>query len=100
MDLQLANTSNLDFTTVLVTIICTVLIFLFPAVRGPYSAVNGPVTGLRAMVAGLRMRFLIALPAIHLASLSVTSCLHKFSSACRTLFLPHSPPHDDLVLRC
>lgn len=82
------------------TILCTVLLFFFPSVRGPYSAVNGPVTALRSMYAGLKVWLLMALVAVDLTSLHIISHPGNSNAACRTLFLPHYPPHDDLVLRC
>lgn len=37
---------NCDFA--IVAILCTIALFLFPAIHGSYSAVHGPVTALRA----------------------------------------------------
>jgi len=44
---------------VMLTVICILTIFLFPAMQGPYSAVNGPVTALQASRAAFRLRRLI-----------------------------------------
>jgi len=37
---------NCDFA--IVAILCTIALFFFPAIHGPYSAVHGPVTTLRS----------------------------------------------------
>jgi hypothetical protein len=36
--------------------LCVLVIFLFPAVQGPYSATQGPVTELQAVRAAVRVR--------------------------------------------
>ena len=50
---------HLGYELALVAIVCTLAIFLFPAVSGPYPIVHGPATALRAMRAWLLL--LIAL---------------------------------------
>lgn len=56
---------HLGYEIVILTVICTVALFLFPTASGPYSAVHGPVTALlsfrvrlkrwlRMMLVGLR----------------------------------------------
>ena len=42
---------QLSYEFALVAILCTVALFLFPAVQGPYSAVHGPVTALLSLKA-------------------------------------------------
>jgi hypothetical protein len=41
------------------TVICVLMIFLFPLMQGPYSALHGPVTALRAARAGVHLRLAI-----------------------------------------
>jgi len=48
----------------LVTILCVLAIFLFPAASGPYSAIHGPVTALLAMRAAARVRLTIVRSAL------------------------------------
>jgi hypothetical protein len=48
----------------LITILCVVGIFLFPASAGPYSAIHGPVTALQAVRAAMKIRWNIALAAL------------------------------------
>jgi hypothetical protein len=42
------------------TILCTLLLFLCPAVHGSYSAVHGPVTAMQAARAALKIHAAIA----------------------------------------
>jgi hypothetical protein len=41
-------------------VFCVLMVFLFPAMPGPYSVVNGPVTTLLAARAAVRLRIAIA----------------------------------------
>lgn len=41
------------------TVVCVLMIFLFPSVQGSYSMVHGPVTALLAARAAVRLRFAI-----------------------------------------
>jgi hypothetical protein len=44
---------RLEYKIAILAALCTLAIFLFPGVSGPYSIVHGPVTALRAMRARL-----------------------------------------------
>lgn len=50
------------------SVVCVLLIFLFPTFNGPYSAVHGPVTALLSLRAAARIRV-----GIVLAGLSVVA---------------------------
>jgi hypothetical protein len=58
---------HLGYELALVAMICTLAIFLFPAVSGPYPTVHGPVTALRAMRAWLLLLIALTLALIGLA---------------------------------
>jgi hypothetical protein len=45
-------------------VLCVLMVFLFPAVQGPYSAVHGPATALQAARAAVRLRVAIAQAAL------------------------------------
>jgi len=57
----------LGYELALVAILCTLAIFLFPAVSGPYPTVHGPVTALRAMRAWVLLLIALTLALIRLA---------------------------------
>jgi hypothetical protein len=44
--------------------LCVLMVFLFPAVQGPYSVVHGPATALQAARAAVRLRVAIAQAAL------------------------------------
>ena len=46
------------------TVICVLMIFLFPLMQGPYSVLHGPVTALRAARAGVHLRLAIVQAAL------------------------------------
>jgi len=48
----------------LVTILCVLAVFLFPAASGPYSAIHGPVSALLAMRSAARVRLTIVRSAL------------------------------------
>lgn len=56
---------QLSYEFALVAILCTVALFLFPAVQGPYSAVHGPVTALLSLKAKAFLCLALLLPAMH-----------------------------------
>lgn len=58
---------HLGYELALVAMLCTLAIFLFPAVSGPYPAVHGPVTALRAMRAWLLLLIALTLALVGLA---------------------------------
>src|SRR5580693_7060810 len=45
-------------------VLCVLMVFLFPAVQGPYSVVHGPATALQAARAAVRLRVAIAQAAL------------------------------------
>lgn len=53
----------LAYELVILSIVCVIGIFLFPAPAGPYSAVHGPVTALLAIRSAARVRWTMVLAA-------------------------------------
>jgi hypothetical protein len=53
------NSGRIGCELAMVAVFCVLMIFLFPAMQGPYSVVNGPVTALQAARAALRLRIAI-----------------------------------------
>ncbi|HXZ33875.1 MAG TPA: hypothetical protein VEH30_16480 [Terriglobales bacterium] len=89
---------DLGYELAIMAIICTLAIFLFPSVSGPYSIVHGPVTALRAM--RLWLALLIGLT---LTSLGLAKALWKrfetivgFTAG----FQPIEPLQQSSILRC
>jgi hypothetical protein len=82
---------RVEYEMAFLALLCTLSIFLFPAVQGPYSAVHGPVTTLQSirLAARLRMSILgaalsILSPSLKFALVLLRACnLHHpdFSSA-------------------
>ena len=64
----------------LLMVLCTVLLFLFQASTGPYSATHGPVTAMRPVRARLLLDFTMILSAFVLLS-------GKFSSLVPVTFV-------------
>jgi len=64
--------SHLGYELALVAMLCTLAIFLFPAVAGPYPTVHGPATALRAMRAWLLLLIALTLTLVGLARLAAT----------------------------
>jgi hypothetical protein len=52
-------------------VLCVLMIFLFPAMQGPYSVVHGPATALQAARAAARLRTVIVQGAFN----SLGNCL-------------------------
>ncbi len=91
---------HLGYEVAIVTVICTVSIFLFPAARGPYSAIYGPATALFSLRAGLTLRLLMALDAIQGVErvfLKTWEGLRASQNALATKFVPSE---QIAVLRC
>jgi hypothetical protein len=89
---------HLGYKLALLGIVCTLAIFLFPGVSGPYPIVHGPVTALRAMRAWLLLLIALTLTLVGLA---------KFLAARVGLIFPFvftlSPINllqQSLILRC
>jgi len=56
-------------------LLCTLSVFLFPAVQGPYSAVHGPVTTLQSIRLAARLRLAILAAALSVLSSSLKLAL-------------------------
>jgi hypothetical protein len=63
-------------------VFCILMIFLFPAMQGPYSVVNGPVTALLAARAAVRLRIAIAQAALNSVGNYLVSSLVVLSWMC------------------
>ena len=84
---------------VLVTLLCVIGIFLFPASAGPYSAVHGPVTALQAIRAAARVRWAVVLAAFAFDGFALQSFLAG-SRLLKNLRLPHyESPNESCILR-
>ena len=83
-------------------VFCVLMIFLFPAMQGPYSVVNGPVTALLAARAAVRLRIAIVQGALN----SVGNCLVSplvvlsWMSLSPAEFQSISLPEYNTILRC
>ncbi|HXZ40163.1 MAG TPA: hypothetical protein VEG68_05440 [Terriglobales bacterium] len=89
---------RLGYELALVAIVCTLAIFLFPAVSGPYPIVHGPVTALRAMRAWLLLLIALTLPLFGLARLSTIQL--GVAALCIPIFNRIDPLQQSSVLRC
>jgi hypothetical protein len=87
---------------VVLAVLCVPMVFLFPAVQGPYSVVHGPATALQAARAVVRLRVAIAQAALgavsnHLvSSLVYTPSTSTFKAELRSVGLSGY----NAVLRC
>jgi hypothetical protein len=90
-----------SYEFILVAIVCTVALFLFPAAHGSYAAVHGPVTTLRSIKTKIRIWILMAVAAARLGGWLLSgygSALHILR---QTVLLFLSSPFDRAsVLRC
>lgn len=66
---------RIEYEIAFLALVCTLSIFLFPAVQGPYSAVHGPVTTLLSMRLGARLRLGILAAAFSVLSTSLRLAL-------------------------
>jgi hypothetical protein len=93
-------------TLAVLTVVCVLAVFFFPAVEGPYSVVNGPVTALLSARAAAGVRMAI----VH-AGLNPVHCGSNFTQAAETapfgIFVlssefetERSPIESSLILRC
>jgi len=89
---------RLGYELALVAIVCTLAIFLFPAVSGPYPIVHGPVTALRALRAWLLLLIALTLALVGLARLLAT----RLEVTVSFVLAPNriDPPQQSSVLRC
>lgn len=86
----------------LVTLLCVLTIFFFPATQGPYSVVHGPMTALQAARAAARLRTIIAVCARRLSRNPVLSALVVLSRIAFPIadFRPFGLAECDSILRC
>jgi hypothetical protein len=66
---------RIEYEMAFLALLCTLSIFLFPAVQGPYSAVHGPVTTLQSIRLAARLRLSILAAALSVLSPSVKFAL-------------------------
>ena len=83
-------------------VLCILMIFLFPAMQGPYSVVHGPVTALLAARAAVRLRIAIVQGALNSVGNYLVSPLVVLSwmSLSPAEFQSISPPEYNTILRC
>ena len=83
-------------------VFCVLMIFLFPAMQGPYSVVNGPVTALLAARAAVRLRIAIVQGALNSVGNYLVSPLVVLSwiSLSPAEFQSISLPEYNTILRC
>jgi hypothetical protein len=92
---------HMGYEVAIVTVICTVAIFLFPAASGPYSAVHGPATALLSMRTRLRLWLRMALEAMQLTGRTLLNSFEALLIALQNALLPQSvPPERMAILRC
>jgi hypothetical protein len=83
-----------------VVLLCTLSIFLFPGVTGPYSSVHGPVTALLALRQALKAFWAMACVALRRAPF-LQALLAMFASLLLLAPLPTAAPQRGVtVLRC
>jgi hypothetical protein len=80
-------------------VLCVLMIFLFPAMQGPYSVVNGPVTALLAARAAVRLRIAIVQGALNSVGNYLVSPLSGMSLS-PAEFQSISLPEYNTILRC
>jgi hypothetical protein len=92
---------QLSYEFAVVAILCTVALFLFPAVQGPYSAVHGPVTALLSFKARVFICLALLLAAMHLFARYVAVCQLVLRISLDGPFLPLAfDSKHPAVLRC
>ena len=84
------------------TVLCVLMIFLFPMMQGPYSVVHGPVTALQAARAAARLRIVMVQGALNslgnflISPLAGLACMLLSEAESRSLSLPQN----NTILRC
>lgn len=92
---------QLSYEFALVTILCVVILFFFPAVQGPYSAVHGPITALLSLQAKVFLSLCLLLAATHLLAHCVAVCHLALRTPLDGPLLPASFDSEHVaVLRC
>lgn len=89
---------HLGYELALMAMICTLAIFLFPGVSGPYPIVHGPVTALRAMRSRLVLLVRLTLTLVGLAGLLArrAEIIYPFLSGFERI----EPLQQSSILRC
>ena len=83
------------------SILCVLMIFLFPAMQGPYSAVHGPVTALLSMKAAASLRIGIVVAGLGAISTSFPSLpICWGDNACFRFDCVALTPAGGWILRC
>lgn len=84
------------------TVLCVLMIFLFPAMQGPYSVVHGPVTALQAARTAARLRIIMVQGVLN--SLGTFLIAPLAGLACMVLSEAESPslslPGNNTILHC
>lgn len=85
---------------VLLTALCVLSIFFFPAHQGPYAATHGPVTELRALLPSASLFLALVLLTAGWFRPSWTFVLLEKCGALETARSLHDPPSILKVIRC
>jgi len=93
---------RIGYELAIVVVFCILSLFLFPSVRGSYSATHGPVTAFQAVRAAARVRLAILTAALRVFSLFRASSLEGLSSTepFGSKFLSAPPSESSTILRC
>lgn len=89
---------QLDNELMFVTVICVLIMFLCPAMAGPYSAVHGPATALRAARSAAQLASVFSL-LVSLSSFRGASAKYRLAQRFASL----GTPRDSFgpgILRC
>jgi hypothetical protein len=84
----------------LLTILCIVGVFLFPAAVGSYTSVHGPVSALLAVRAAMRVHWAMAIAALSFSQLLLNSWFGPDEEPPNRELVSSSPPGNVLTLRC
>ncbi len=84
----------------LLTILCIVGLFLFPAAVGSYTSVHGPVSALLAVRAAMRVHWAMAIAGLSFSQLLLSSCFAQDEVSHNSEVVCSSPPGRILALRC
>jgi hypothetical protein len=84
-----------------ITVLCVVSLFLFPAAQGSYTSVHGPVTALQSVRAVLRLRLAMIAATLSSSALLLSSAAVSRIHALFAALMPDSAfPDFTSVLRC
>jgi hypothetical protein len=92
---------HLGYEIAILTVICTVALFLFPTVSGSYCAVHGPVTALLSLRVKLKLQLGMALVALRRWGHGLRGRSAELCTVRPTVLSPQSVPSEQIpVLRC